>query len=63
MVSQTYWAALVVILSQVLPLFGVNVTIESLNTTVATLVAIVAGIWVVYRRISEGHDYLGRRKQ
>lgn len=61
MISHTYWAAIVVILSQVLPLFGVNVSVEALNTTVSTLVAIGAGLWVIKRRWDEGVDALGRR--
>ena len=62
MYSQTYIAAVVVILSQVLPLLGINVGSEALTTTLTTIAAIVAGVWVMVRRYSNGDiNSLGRR--
>lgn len=64
--SQTYIAAVVVVLAQVLPLFGINVGSEQLTTTIVTILTIGAGIWVMIRRLLDKNkpiDYLGRRKR
>lgn len=64
MYSQTYIAAAVVILSQVLPLLGINVGSEALTTTLTTILAVVAGVWVMVRRYSNGDiTALGRRSK
>ncbi len=61
--SQTYAAAIVVLLSQVLPLLGINVGTEALTTTLATVITVVAGLWVIVRRLQNGDiDAFGRRK-
>jgi uncharacterized membrane protein len=63
MFSQTYAAAVVVVLSQVLPLFGINVGSEALTTTIATILTVVGGLWVIVRRLQNGDiDAFGRRK-
>ena len=63
MFSTTYFAAAVTILSQVLPLLGINVGSDALTTTIQTIVAIVAGLWVIKERIARGDvKWFGARK-
>lgn len=54
MFSQTYIAALVGLLVQVLPLLGITVGSDALTTTMQTIVAIVTGLWIIFRRYSKG---------
>jgi hypothetical protein len=52
--SPTYLAGIVVVLSQVLPLIGINVGSEALTTMLATAFTIGAGLVVMYRRLMKG---------
>jgi uncharacterized membrane protein len=62
--SQTYISAVIVILSQLLPVLGIQVGSDAVTTTVSTLVAVVAGIWIMIRRLQQGDiNVVGARKQ
>lgn len=64
MYSPTYLSAVIVVLSQILPLVGINVGSEALTTTISTIVAIVAGIVIAFRKYSEGNiNAMGKRSQ
>jgi uncharacterized membrane protein len=52
--SQTYAAAVVVVLAQLLPLLGIEVSTEALTTTLSTIITIVAGVVIMYRRLTKG---------
>ena len=54
MFSQTYAAAVVVVLAQLLPLLGIQVSTEALTTTLSTIISVVAGVVIMYRRYSQG---------
>jgi uncharacterized membrane protein len=54
MVSTTYSAAVVVVLAQLLPLLGIEVSTEALTTTLSTIITIVAGVVIMYRRLTKG---------
>ena len=56
MVAPSYIAAAVVVLSQLLPLIGVNVGGEELTTTINTLIAIAGGLVVLWRQIASGRS-------
>lgn len=63
--SQTYIAAVVAILSGALPLLGIDVVNgDALNATITNLIAVFAGIWVIFRRLQDGDiSWLGIRKR
>ena len=64
MYSPTYLSAVIVVLSQILPLVGINVGSEALTTTISTIVAIVAGIVIAFRKYSEGNiNAMGKRSK
>lgn len=53
--SQIYISAVIVILSQVLPLIpGVSLGNDQITNLAQALVAIVAGLWVLVRRVQQG---------
>lgn len=57
-------AIIVMILSQVLPLIGVEFNSEAINTTIQVIVGVGAGLWIWYRKASKGQiDALGFRKE
>jgi len=63
MFSQTYAAAVIAILSQVLPLLGINIGSEALTTTLTTIITIAAGLWIMVRRFVKGDiSAFGSRK-
>ena len=48
MISTQQIAVIALVLSQILPVFGITVASEALETTIQALVAIGSGIWVWY---------------
>ena len=61
--SQTIIAVVIQLLSVVLPKVGVTVGSEELTTTASTLIVIVSGLWIWYRRVKVGGvSALGVRK-
>lgn len=52
--APSYLASFILVLSQVLPFVGINVGSDALTTTIQTLVAIGAGIYVMYRQVKTG---------
>lgn len=61
--SNTYAAAVVVVLAQLLPLLGIQVSTEALTTTISTIITLVAGVVIMYRRYSKGDiSAFGARK-
>lgn len=48
--STQYIAIIVNLLVVILPLFGVTVESQQLETTIQTITAIITGIWVMYQR-------------
>jgi hypothetical protein len=63
MISTTYLAVIVNVLSVILPKLGVEVGSEALTTTLQTLVVIGSGFWVLLQRYQRGDvTVLGVRK-
>lgn len=61
--SKEYIGAFVIVLSQILPMMGIEVTVEALGVTANTIIAIVAGIGVMIARYGKGNiNVLGARK-
>ena len=61
--SVTYISGILIVVSQVLSLLGIDVEIEALNTAVTTIVTIGAGLVVLYRRYIKGDiTVLGAQK-
>lgn len=61
--SHTIIAVIINLLSVGLPYIGVTVGDAALTTTIQTLVAVVTGIYIWYRRVKVGDvSPLGRRK-
>lgn len=61
--SQTYLTTLVMILATVLPKLGIMVGSEELTTTIQTIVVIVGGLWVMWRRFQTGDiNIFGQRR-
>ena len=52
--SQTIIAVFTMLLSQVLPLIGVEIGSDQLTDVISTIVAIGAGLWIWYRRVRVG---------
>lgn len=50
MYSGTYLSVIVIVLAQVLPLLGVDVGSEALTTTLQTIITIVSGVVILYKR-------------
>ncbi len=62
--SKEYIAALITVLAQVLPFLGISVEIDALNVTANTLVTVVTGFYLLYKRVSRGDiTPLGVRKK
>lgn len=63
MFSPTYLSGAVIVLAQVLAWIGIDLPVEALNTTLATLATVVAGLVVAYRRYTKGDiSALGTKK-
>jgi len=61
--STTVIATLVIILSQVLRYFGIEVADADLNTTLNTGVTVLAGLWIYKERVSwDDVNLFGLRK-
>ena len=61
--SQIYVSAVVAILAQVLPLFGLQIQSEELTALVSNVVTVGAALWVIFRRYQQGDiTPLGARK-
>jgi len=52
--SPTYISAVVIIIAQALSLFGIEIGPEDVTVTVNTVVTIVAGLLVLWRRLTKG---------
>jgi hypothetical protein len=59
MTSHTWATALVMLLANVLPMFGVQVATEDLTTTITTLINIAGPIYIWLRGWWTGHFTLG----
>jgi len=61
--SQIYVSAVVAILAQVLPHFGVFLGGEELTALVSNIITVGAALWVIVRRYQQGDiTALGARK-
>lgn len=61
--SQIYIASIIGILAQVLPMLGIEVGSAELTTTLTTLITVLSGVWVMYRRYGAGDiTIVGARK-
>lgn len=61
--SQTYIAIVVMVLSQLLPKWGIVLESEALTTTVSTVALLLGAVWALYRRYRAGGiSTLGLRK-
>ena len=56
--APTFLTAVVVLVSQVLPLVGIHIAGADLTTTVNTVIAIVGGLIILYRQWSSGRSTL-----
>lgn len=54
MLAPSYVSAIILVLSQVLPFFGINVGSEALTTTIQTILAIGIGLFVMFRQLRTG---------
>ena len=62
--STTIISSAAVILSQLLPLLGIDIGSEELQTTIQTIVAIAGGLWIWKERVKKGDvSPLGVRKK
>ena len=62
-ISTTILAVVVNLLATGLPLIGVSIGTDSLETTVQTIIAIATGIWIWRERVKVGNvTALGIRK-
>ena len=52
--SHTIISVFVVLASQILPFFGIEVGNEALTTTITTLATIGAAVWIWVRRVQAG---------
>lgn len=61
--SQIYVSAIVALLAQILPWFGVQVVNDELTVVVSNIITAGAAIWVMVRRYKQGDiGVLGGRK-
>lgn len=58
--STQYIAILVNLLVMLLPLVGITVESQALETTIQTIVAVVSGLWVMYQRTTLEKSIGGR---
>ena len=56
--APSYVAGASVVISQVLPLLGIQVAGPDLTTTINTIIAIIAGVVVAYRQWQKGRSTL-----
>jgi len=62
--SSEYLAVIVMVLAKVLPLVGIEVGSEALTTTATTLIAVVSGLYLLFKRWKRGGvSALGVRTQ
>jgi len=54
MISTTYIAVMVNILSAVLPKMGLTIGNDALTTTIQTIMALGTGIWILIQRYKKG---------
>jgi hypothetical protein len=60
--STTIIATIASILVTLLPHLGITVGSEQLTTTIQTVVVVISGIWIWYRRVAIGDiSILGKR--
>ena len=60
--STTIISSGAIILSQLLPLIGIDIGTEQLQTTIQTIIAIVAGVWIWIQRVKRGDvNAMGKR--
>ena len=60
--APSYLISAIAVIAQVLPLIGIHVGAEDLQTTVNTLIAIGAGLFVMYRQLAtKRSDVAGKR--
>lgn len=52
--SPTYITGFVIVLLQVLKWFNIDVGSQELTTTLTTLVTILGGLWIMWRRLGKG---------
>lgn len=61
--SPTYASGLIVVLAQVFAWLGIDVGVDALDTTLTTLLTVIAGIVIAYRRFVQGDiTVLGSKK-
>ena len=61
--STTYVSVLVIFLANFLPKLGIMIGTEELTATITTLVTIVSGLWILYRRYAKGDITIGGVKK
>ena len=62
--APSFVSAFLIVLSQVLPMIGINIGTEALNTTAQTIIAIAGGLYILYRQKITGKSTLmGTRPQ
>lgn len=54
MISTTYIAVIVNVLSFLLPKVGITVGSEELTTTLQTLITLASGLWILKERYAKG---------
>lgn len=60
--SQTYIASAVMIVVNVLSLLGVDVGSEQMTTTLTTIITVLSGLWIMWRRFRSGDiNALGKK--
>lgn len=52
--SQTYIATAVLLVTNVLNLLGIDVGGEQMTTTLTTIITILSGLWIMWRRFRSG---------
>ncbi len=61
--SQIYVSGLVIVLAQLVNFFGLEIGNEELTIAATTIVSLIAGAWVMYRRSKQGDiNVAGLRK-
>ena len=60
--APTYVSAIVLILSNVLTYFGINVGSEALTTTLNTLITVGFGLFIMYRQVKTGASTIAGTK-
>ena len=52
--SSTITVIMVQLLTQFLPMIGVNIVSADLTTTIQTLTVVLGGVWIWYQRVQKG---------